>query len=82
MEAVGNPLSRHAKGVRCLTFSPDSTHVMSGSEDLHIHMTDIETQQSVLTLVNHADWITSISFNPMQPKYFVTTSLDKTVKVW
>ena len=36
----------------------------------------------MLTLVNHADWITSISFNPQDPKYFVSTSLDKTIKIW
>lgn len=82
MELQGNALSRHAKGVRCVTFTPDSTHVVSGSEDLHIHMTDVQTQQSVLTLVNHADWITSISFNPMQPKYFVSSSMDNTIKIW
>lgn len=64
---VGAPFNNHARGVRCLTFTPDSTHFISGSEDLHIHMNDIQTQQRTLTLVNHANWITSISFNPMQP---------------
>lgn len=35
-----------------------------------------------MTLVNHAEWITSISFNPVDTKYFVSTSLDKTIKIW
>ena len=32
--------------------------------------------------MNHADWITSISFSPTNPKFFVSTSLDKTIKIW
>ena len=47
-----------------------------------MHLVDVETQQRSLTLVNHADWITSLSFNPMDPKYFVSSSLDKTIKIW
>jgi len=47
-----------------------------------MHLVDVQTQQRTLTLVNHADWITSVSFNPMEPKYFVSSSLDKTVKIW
>ena len=35
-----------------------------------------------MTLVNHANWITSIAFNPVDPRYFVSTSLDNTVKIW
>jgi WD40 repeat protein len=32
--------------------------------------------------VNHADWITSITFCPSDPKYFASTSLDGIVKIW
>ena len=82
MEQVGEPLSKHAKGVRSAAFTPDSTQLITGSDDLHIHMTDLQTRQSVLTLVSHADSITSISVNPMQPRYFVSASLDKSIKIW
>jgi len=81
-EIVGQPMNNHGKGVKCLSFTPDSTCLISGSEDLHMHLVDIKSQQRTLSLVNHADWITSISFNPMQPKYFVSSSLDKTIKIW
>ena len=47
-----------------------------------MNMVDVQTQQRVLTLVNHADWITSITFNPVDAKYFASTSLDGTVKIW
>lgn len=36
----------------------------------------------MLTLVNHSDWITSISFNPVDPRYFTSSSLDGTLKIW
>ena len=81
-ELKGQVLNNHGRGVRCLKFTPDSAGLISGGEDLHMYLCDIETQQRMLTLVNHADWITSISFNPQDPKYFVSTSLDKTIKIW
>jgi WD40 repeat protein len=54
----GKPFNNHGKGVKCVKFTPDSKNIISGGEDLHIHMCDVETQQRILTLVNHADWIT------------------------
>lgn len=32
--------------------------------------------------MNHADWISSIAFNPVDPSYFASSSLDGTVKIW
>ena len=81
-EPKGSVFSNHGRGVRCLKFSPDSSSIISGGEDLHIYLCDVETQQRTLTLVNHAAWITSIAFNPQDPKYFVSTSLDNTIKIW
>lgn len=45
-------------------------------------MVDVQSQERTLTLVNHADWVTSLSFNPVDPSYFLSTSLDKTIKIW
>jgi WD40 repeat protein len=79
---VGNSFNNHGRGVKCVKFSPDGRSILTGSEDLHLHLCDVESQKRTLTLVNHADWISSIAFNPMQPQYFVSTSFDKTVKIW
>jgi WD40 repeat protein len=81
-EMKGQVFSNHGRGVRCVKFAPDSASIVSGGEDLHIYLCDVETQQRTMTLVNHANWITSIAFNPQDPKYFVSTSLDNTVKIW
>jgi WD40 repeat protein len=77
-----NSFNNHGRGVKCVKFSPDGRSILTGSEDQHLHLCDVETQARTLSLVNHADWITSVAFNPMQPQYFVSTSLDKTVKLW
>lgn len=74
--------NNHGLGVRTVKFNPDGKSIISGSEDLHMHICDVETQQRTLTLVNHADWITSIDFNPQNPQYFVSSSLDNTIKIW
>lgn len=74
--------NNHGLGVRTVKFNPEGTSIISGSEDLHMHICDVETQQRTLTLVNHADWITSIDFNPKNPQYFVSSSLDNTIKIW
>ena len=81
-EMLGKPHNNHGRGVKAVKFSRDSRHFLSGSEDLHMHLVDIETCQRSLTLVNHADWITSLSFNPSDPKCFISSSLDKTIKIW
>ena len=74
--------SNHGRGVKSVKFSPDGNNIISGSEDLHINIFDVESQKRIYTVVNHADWITSICYNPVDPKYFVSTSLDKTIKIW
>ena len=75
-------MNLHGRKVTCIKFTPDSASLITGSEDLHIHMVDIKSQGRVMTWVNHANWITSLSFNPMNPEYFVSTSLDNYLKIW
>ena len=42
-EMKGKAYNNHGRGVKCIRFNPDGTHLISGSEDLHIHMSDITT---------------------------------------
>lgn len=42
-ELLGKPMNNHGRGVKSLCFSPDSTSLISGGEDLHMHMIDVET---------------------------------------
>ena len=56
--------------------------MISGSEDLHINIEDTEKKQLVSTLTGPGGWITSIQCAPHNPRHFLTTSLDKTIRVW
>ena len=49
---------------------------------MHIHLSDIASQQRSLTFVSHADWISSIDFHPSSLDNFLTSSLDGTIKIW
>ena len=42
-EQKGQVFSNHGRGVRCLKFAPDSSSIISGGEDLHIYLCDVET---------------------------------------
>ena len=38
-------LQNHARGIKALKFSPDSQCLASSGEDLHIHLSDVNTMQ-------------------------------------
>jgi WD40 repeat protein len=72
----------HNMAVRALAFDRTSASLISAGEDLHVFVSDVETQQRMHTFVGHSDWISSISAHPVNKDMFLTTSLDKTIKVW
>ena len=57
-------------------------NLISAGGDLHVFVTDVETQQRRATLVGHGGEITALATHPARPDVFLTASLDKTVKVW
>ena len=75
-------LQNHGLGVKAVKFSRDATSLVSGGEDLHIHITDIATAQRTLTFVSHSDSISSVDFHPQSLNHFLTSSLDGTIKLW
>ena len=40
----GQALNNHGRGVKCIKFTPDSSGLISGGEDLHMYLSNIETQ--------------------------------------
>lgn len=65
----------HAMAVRCLAFSPDSTLLLTGSDDMHARIYDvyfklftIEISRASNNLVGsysgHGSWVLSAAFNP------------------
>ena len=73
--------SDHSKGVRAIKFSQNSQLLVSGGDDCHINLTDVETLTRKMTVPGHSDWVTSLTVNS-HVKAFVSGSLDKNIKVW
>jgi len=82
-------LTQHAgTPVRALCFTPDGSLLISGCDDGHIYIHDMssfrqnETIRMVAAIHNaHRGYILSVAVLP-DSKRFVTSSADKTVKVW
>jgi len=62
--AVQGSLKNHGMAVRALSFTSSSQALVSAGEDLHIFVTDVETQQRKHTMVGHTKQITSIACHP------------------
>jgi WD40 repeat protein len=79
-------LENHGMAVRALKFhgGADSAglNLISAGGDLHVFVTDVETNQRKASLVGHGDAITALAPHPTRQNVFLTASLDKTVKVW
>ena len=68
--------------VRTLAFSPDSQHLITGSDDQHINLYDLSnTERPLSTLSGHGSWFLCVHFSP-DGKRFSSSSSDKTVKIW
>jgi len=82
-------LTQHAGNpVRALSFTPDGSLLISGCDDGHIYIHDTSSfrQNDSIRMVAaihnaHKGYILSVDVLP-DSKRFVTSSVDKTVKVW
>ncbi|KZP17827.1 WD40 repeat-like protein [Athelia psychrophila] len=75
-------LEGHKDQVRAVAYSPDGTHIVSGSADKTIRIWDAETGEAVGDpLRGHADWIMAIAYSP-DGRHIVSGSDDKTIRIW
>jgi len=64
-----------------VSFSPDGTRIVTGSEDETAKVWDARTGEERLALNGHTEGVTSVSFSPDGTR-IVTGSQDDTEKVW
>ena len=64
-----------------VSFSPDGTRIVTGSDDKTAKVWDARTGTPLLDLKGHTGEVTSVSFSPDGTR-IVTGSEDKTAKVW
>ena len=71
----------HSEGVNECAFSPDSTKVVSASDDKTLKLWDVETGIEIRTFTGHSSWVLGCAFSPDGTKV-VSASIDKTLKLW
>jgi WD40 repeat protein len=71
----------HAKMVLEISWSPSSTHLISASMDKTAMLWSIDSEAPLMCF-QHPDIVTSVHFHPINSNFFVTVSLDRTLRVW
>ena len=66
---------------RSLDFSPDSTKLLTGSDDGHMKLYDISNASLLGSMSGHVSWVISVSFSP-DNEHLVSGSSDGCVKGW
>ena len=73
--------SGHRAAVQALAFSPDGRRALSGGEDHHLKLYDVESGKELRDLFAHQGWVLSVAFCPDGTRA-LSGSQDKTVKLW
>ena len=72
----------HRGSVRCVSYSPDGRHIVSGSFDHTIRIWDTEIGAAIgEPLEGHASWVASVAYSP-DGRHIVSGSQDKTIRIW
>jgi WD40 repeat protein len=66
------------------TFTPDGTHIVSGSSDNHVYIWSLSDKAGThpIVLEGHAREVTSVACNPQNPFQIVSAGDDHVVKFW
>ena len=73
----------HTDYIRYIEVHPTLPYFLSTSDDLQIKCWDWSKKfTNVRTYDGHVHYVMMVRFNPKDPAYFASASLDKTVKMW
>ncbi|KAM3865180.1 WD40 repeat-containing protein SMU1-like [Diretmus argenteus] len=71
----------HSKGVTCLSFSKDSSHILSASFDQTIRIHELRSGKTLKELSGHSSFVNDAFFN-QGGNHIISASSDGTVKIW
>lgn len=76
---IFEPHGRHAAPVLSVAYSPNGSHIVSGSMDKSVHVW--EGSSGFASLEGHRAWVCSASFSP-NGKHIVSASEDGNIRRW
>ncbi|KAG6894291.1 hypothetical protein C0993_011861 [Termitomyces sp. T159_Od127] len=81
--ALAATYTSHAMTVRALAWSPDSSLLLSASDDKRLVLHDVRSAPggTVASFTGHASWVLSADISP-DGRFGLSGSADKTIKVW
>ena len=74
-------ISAHSDWVRCLSFTPDGTKLVSGSFDKKIKLWQLDTGAVIHTLAEHPKGVFALAVSP-DGRLMASGSWDDTIKLW
>jgi WD40 repeat protein len=78
---LNQTISAHGDWVRCLSFTPDGTKLVSGSFDKTIKLWQLDTGAVIHTLAEHPKGIFALAVSP-DGRLLASGSWDETIKLW
>jgi len=75
-------LRDHSDGVLSVVFSPDGKYLASSGMDKSMKVWDISTGKRIYSITAHDDIVTDTEFSSDGKKKLISSSADKSVKIW
>jgi WD40 repeat protein len=72
----------HTNGVLCMRYSPNGSHIVTGSIDSTIRIWDAETGTTVgEPLKGHTGWVWGVAYSP-NGRHIISGCYDGTIRIW